>query len=120
MRCVGFVSFGQKAIWSVFTPLLVVTTRALRPFAKVIRLFGFASACACVTASFDEFGSVSLTPKFSLALLFNRSWVSLPKSLRATATPVSASMVAANAATNHRLRGLNTNTSNLRGAGSNA
>src|SRR5262245_8702882 len=97
MRCVGFESFGQKAIMSVFAPEDVVTTRALRPLASVMSFVGSALAVAASMDCVDEAATGLPTPNRSseaLASLLSRSE---PKSLAANAAPANQSPTAATA-----------------------
>src|SRR4029450_11129261 len=65
MRWVGFESFGQKAIMSVFAPEVVVTTCALRPLASVMSLVGSAFAVAASMDCVDEAATGLPTPNKS-------------------------------------------------------
>ena len=91
MRWVGFESFGQKAIMSVFAPEVVVTTRALRPLARVMSFVGSAFAVAASMDCVDDAATGLPTPNRSsdaLASLLSRSE---PKSPAAKAAPANKS-----------------------------
>ena len=56
IRWVGLLSFGHNAIWSILGPRFdaALTTLALRPFARVTRAAGLASACTAVRLALEE------------------------------------------------------------------